>query len=43
MGDVCGHKNRRQYWGLYTNIVVGVDADIVTLEREGILAAVNRL
>lgn len=30
-------------WCLHTNIVVGIDADVIPLERKGILAAVNSL
>ena len=30
-------------WCLDSNIVVGIDADVIPLEREGILAAVNSL
>ena len=30
-------------WCLDTNIVVRIDADVIPLEREGILAAVNSL
>ena len=30
-------------WCLHTNIVVGIDADVIPLERKGILAVVDSL